>query len=263
MDIKRIEEIYRYSFHKYEDLYEYFYNYCEFQISSTKLSLGFDTIRIRDYKNLNEIQSKVDVQYPPTSSSFSRIGKPNQIWFYVSDDFNAAASEMLPGWYSKINPGDDISIIISTWHVRQEIKVIIIPDLTNQNEICKKIDLQVYNANRKFWSYVCGKFKTTTLESKFIYEFTSAFANSVFDRTIDLGKNVEGFFYPSVQYPTKSNIALLKSTVDDKKIVLKYLDRTKIHKSRLLNIYGTPNYKQTCSFQSGFYDPNTDKIEWN
>ena len=263
MNINRIEEIYRYSFRKYEDLYDYFYNNCEFQITSTKLSLGYDTIRIRDYMDLKEIQSKVNVQYPPTSTSFTRIGKPNQIWFYISDDFNASVSEMLPSWYSKIRPGDDINIIISVWHVRQEIKVLIIPDLNNLNETCKKLDLQAYNLNRNFWTYICNKFRTTTLESKNIYEFTSAFANSVFDRAIIEGKDMEGFFYPSVQYPTKSNIALIKSTVDNEKIVLKYLDKTIIHKSRLLNIYGTPNYKQICDFNHGFYEPEGDEFEWD
>ncbi len=263
MDIHRIEEIYRTSFNKYEDLYNYFFNYCGFQILITRLSLGHDTFRVRDYKDLNEIKDKDDVKYPPTSKSYSRIGKPNQIWFYVSDHFNASLSEMLPVWFSKVRLGDDINIIISTWHVRQEIKVMIIPDLNRNNEVCNAIDLEAYRNELEFWSYISQKLRTSTLESKDIYQFTSAFANSLMDRAKLEKLDVEGIFYPSVQFPSKSNLALLPSTVDSEKIVFKSLAKTIIHKSRLLNISGTPNYQQICEFEQGYYEPYKDVISWN
>ena len=263
MDIHRIEEIYRNSLNKYEDLYDYFLNYCGFQILITRLSLGYDTFRVRDYKYLSEIKNKDDVKYPPTSKSYSRTGKPNQIWFYVSDHFNASVSEMLPSWYSKVNPGDDINIVISEWHVRQEIRVLIIPDLSNINEVCKEIDLEAYHNKLEFWNYILKKMRTTTLESKDIYQFTSAFANSLMDRSKYEEMDIEGIFYPSVQFPSKSNLALLPSTVDNEKIVLKSLNKTIIRKSRLLNIQGTPNYRQICKFEQGYYEPDKDVISWD
>jgi len=263
MNIDRIEEIFRYSYRKYDDLYEHFLNYADFQILSTNLTLGYDTLRIRDYDDLDKIKSRDDVKYPPESKSFSRIGKPNQIWFYVSDNFNASASEMLPGWYSKVKHGDDIKIIISKWHVREMIRVVIIPDFNNQNAVCRLLDLSSYHRDKKFWEYIGSKFRLTTLQNKDIYQFTSAFSNAIMDRAKLDDFVLEGIFYPSVQYPFQSNLALCKETVDEEKILLKSLYKTVIHKSLILNEYGLPNYKQICDFEQGFYDPYKDKIQWN
>jgi len=262
MNTKIIEEIYRYSNNRYNDLYTHFLNHCGFQILSSRLSLGYDTFRIRDYKDLNEIKTKDNVKYPPSSLFFSRIGKPNQIWFYISDDYKASLAEMMPIWYLKINPGDKIKIILSIWHIRHEINVMIIPDLININEVCKKLDLEAYLNDQDFWSYICRKYRTNTFEDNNIYEFTSAFANSLIDRAKIEGKNVDGIFYPSVQYLLKSNIALLPSSVDNEKIILKSLFKTEFNRRRILNIKGTPNYQQISDLEQGFYDPGKDIISW-
>lgn len=262
INVEKIEEIYRYSYQKYADLYEYFLNYADFQILLTNLTLGYDALRIRDYNDLDKIKCRDDVKYPPTSNSFSRIGKPNQIWFYVSDNFNASASEMLPGWFSKVKHGDDIKIIISKWHIREVIKVAIIPDFNNQNIVCKQLDLTPYKKERKLWEYISNKFRLTTLQNEEIYQFTSAFANAIMDRAKLDDFDLEGIFYPSVQYPSQSNLALDKKTVDNEKIVLKSLYKTVIHKSLILNENGLPKYMQICDFEQGFYEPDKDKIEW-
>ena len=206
-------------------------------------------------KTLKEIKCRENVGYKKDSKTFSRIGKLGQIWFYVSEDFNASIAEMLPSWYSKKNSGEIIKIIVSRWHIRHDIKILIIPDLYNINEICKDIDLTVYNENKNFWSYICRKYRTTTMEDENIYEFTSAFANSLIDRSINENKNFEGVFYPSVQYPLKSNLALLPTTVDSEKIVLRDLYQIDYKKSSLLSIYGTPYYYPIDAFRQGFYEP--------
>ncbi|MEZ5083665.1 MAG: hypothetical protein R2750_09465 [Bacteroidales bacterium] len=262
MNLDKIEEIYKYSDNRYSDLFDYFLNYCGYEILSTRLTIGFETMRIRDYKTLSEIKSKEDVKYPPSSTNYTRIGKPNQIWFYISDNLKASLAEMLPIWYSKINPGENINVVLSTWQIRQPIKVMIIPDLNNINIICKNLDLEAYHKNKDFWEYICKKFTSTTLDSKNIYEFTSAFANSLMERANIDGKNVDGIFYPSIQYPSQSNIALIPSTVDLEKIVLMNLFRAVFFKSRILNFKGTPNYDQLSDFKQGFYEPDKDKIEW-
>ncbi len=262
MNIERIEEIFRHSLSKYDDLYEYFLNYADFKILLTNLTLGYDTLRIRDYENLSEIRSKKDVQYPPESNTFSRIGKPNQQWFYVSDNFNASISEMLPSWFSKFTHGNDIKIIISKWHVRENISVAIIPDFSGENVVCKHIDLSRYQKDRKFWEYISSKFRLTTLQNKEIYQITSAFANAIMERAKIDNFVLEGIFYPSVQYPSQSNLALKKETVDNDKILLNSLCKTEIHKSLILNVNGLPSYKQSCDFEEGFYEPHEDKIEW-
>lgn len=262
MTIKEIEELYQFSDRKYDDLYIYFLKYCGFQILSTRLSLGYDTYRIRDYQDLLEINTKENVKYPPSSHFFSRIGKPNQIWFYVSDDYSASLAEMLPNWYTKIIPGEDIKIILSTWHIRHNISVLIIPDLKNINEVCKRLDLSEYYHNQDFWSFICKKFRTTTFEDKNIYEFTAAFANALMDRAKMEVKNIDGIFYPSIQYPLKSNIALLPSCVDDEKIVIRNLFKAEFNKRNILNSNGTPTYKQKSDFELGSYDPEKDMISW-
>jgi hypothetical protein len=262
MNTNRIEEIYRFSENKFNDLYMYFLNHCGFQILSTKLCLGYDTYRIRDYKELKEIKTKDNVKYPPSSSFYSRIGKPNQIWFYTSDDYNVPFAEMMPIWYSKINPGENIKIILSIWHIRHEITVLIIPDLININDVCKRLDLSAYYHDQKFWSFICNKFRTTTLEDKNIYEFTSAFSNVLMDRAKIEGKNVDGIFYPSVQYPLKSNLALYTSCIDNDKVVLKNLLKAEFNKSKILSYNGKPNYIQISDFEPGFYNPEKDTISW-
>lgn len=257
-----INEIYQSSNNKYKDLYEYFLTHCGFSITSTRLNIGFDTYRIRDYQDISEINNKDDVKYPPFSRSFSRIGKPNQIWFYISDDYQASFAEMLPIWYKKVNAGTNIKIVLSIWHIRQEIKVLIIPDLKNINEVCKRLDLSTYLNEKDFWSYICERFGTSTLDDENIYLFTSAFANALMDRAKKEGKEFDGIFYPSVQYPFKSNIALLPSCVDYEKVILRSLLKGEFKKSYILNIHGTPNYEQISDFEQGFYDPDKDVISW-
>lgn len=256
---KVIEEIYKSSERIYEDLYHVFMYNCGFQILLTKLSLGYDTYRIRDFNDIREIRSKDNVKYPPVSKTYSRIGKPDQIWFYVSDDIGACLAEMMPIWYSKNKPGQDINIIVSTWQVRREVTVIIIPDLMNINEVCRQIDLSPYHSDKVFWSYICSKFRSTTLDEKDIYQFTSAFANALVDRASLEGKQVDGIFYPSVQYPIKSNLALRTSCVDDDQLVLRYLCKTVFKK---LMINGIPKYEQITDRNLGCYDPEKDLISW-
>lgn len=263
MDIREIEEIYRYSYNKFDDLHDYFLKYCGFEILITRLSVGYNTFRIRDYKVLDEIKCRDNVKYPPTSNSYSRIGKPKQVWFYLSDCVEASLSEMLPGWYSKIKPGETINIIISKWHIRENIKVMIIPDLEGINNVCKEMDLEAYYKNHKFWAYITKKFKTTTLESKDIYQFTSAFANALLDRAKHEGREIDGIFYPSVQYPIMSNVALLPDAVDNEKVVLSSLRKTTMQKSWIFNSNNLPQYKQISDFEHGYYEPDKDIISWD
>lgn len=263
MDIERIDKIYKHSYQKYDDLYDYFITYCRFQILSTNLFIGFDTFRIRDYNNISDITKKENVQYPKSSTTFSRIGKPGQIWFYISDDLKAAFAEMMPAWFSNILPGQTIKIAVSTWKICLPIEVLIIPDLANINDVCKAIDLSAYKNNIDFWSYICRKFRTTTLEDKHIYKFTSAFANALIDSSKMEEMNVDGIFYPSVQYPLKSNIALLPSVVIDEKIVLKKIFKIDYRKSIEVDTKGKPNYQPLSDFQEGNYNPAKDIISWD
>jgi len=262
MTVNILNDIYLSSANKYEDLYNYFYNHCGFTITSTRLTIGYDTYRIRDYQDISQIKNKDNLKYPPSSPSFSRIGKPNQIWFYISNDYNASLAEMLPIWHKKINPGSNIKIILSVWHIRKEIKVLIIPDLKKINEVCKRIDLSTYFNEHNFWSFICEKFGASTMDDQNIYQFTSAFANALMDRAKIEGLEFDGIFYPSVQYRFKSNIALMPSCVEDEKVVLKTLFKSEFKKSFILNTKGTSNYEQISDFEQGFYEPDKDVVTW-
>jgi len=262
MGIKKIIEIYQNSYQKYDDLYDYFLNYCGFQILATRLSIGYITFRVRDYNNLDEIVKRENVQYPKSSPYFSRIGKPNQIWFYISDGWKASLTEMLPSWYKKIKPGENIKVIISTWQIRQDINVLIIPDLDKINNVSNALNLDSHY-NSDFWKLICRKFQSTTLEDKNIYEFTSAFANALITRAQYEGKPVDGIFYPSVQYKQESNVALIPSVVDNEKIILKDLLRTECHKSRILTVQGLPSYETVLEPVRGYFEPHKDEITWD
>lgn len=257
---KLIDDVYRSSNNRYKDLYTIFLNNCGFQLLTTSLTLGFDVYRARNCQNINEIKQKDHVKYPPFSPKFSRLGKPNQIWFYLSDHWNACYAEMMPIWYSTVLPGETFKIVISTWQIRQPIRVLIIPDLSNVNEICKQIDLSAYKHDKDFWLYICRMFSTTTLEDSNIYEFTAAFANALMDRAIIEGLELEGIIYPSAQYPEKSNIALKTTSVDMGKIVLRNLRRINFSKS--IDKSGLPQYIQGSDQQFGNYDPENDTISW-
>lgn len=250
MDTEVIDEIYKTSTNKYNDLYNFFFNSCKFEVLSTRLQLGFEIFRVRDYKKMSEIKTTKDVQHPPKAPTvFSRIGKPNDNWFYISDDYNTAITEMFPSWHSKLSNGQIIKIIISKWQIKKSINVIIIPDFDNINKVSKMLNLSSHYDDKEFWLYICKKFKTTTLEDKYIYEFTSAFANSLIDRANLNGKKIKGIFYPSVQYPLNSNIALLPSIVDSKKIILKDIYRTVIWKSWFKNKTKKPFYFRICKIK--------------
>jgi hypothetical protein len=262
MDLNRIKEIYKDSYYKYDDLYKYFFNYCGFQIKSSTLSKGFLTWRIRDYQNLSEIRSREDVQYPPKSTTLSRIGKPNQIWFYISDGWEAAHLEMLPTWYKKVKPGNNINIVLTRWQIREQIKVLIIPDLNNINVVCKNLNLDSYFLDKQFWELITNKFGTTTLEDKNIYEFTAAFSNALITRAQIENKEFDGIFYPSVQYKSQSNLALLPEVVDEERIVLYDIFRAEIVKSSILTVQGLPQYRTTKEMIQGYYEPNKNIISW-
>lgn len=262
MDTKEIEEIYRYSYNKYDDLYNYFLYKCDFNILFTRLSIGFNTYRIRDFANFEEIKKKENVQYPKESKSYSRIGKPGQVWFYISDDINATYAEMLPIWLKNKGYGETFYTVVSIWQVREPIRVLIIPDFTNANENCKVANLEPYKEHINFWKHVVCRFSENSVDNESVYEFTSAFANSLITRSNIEGQNIKGIFYPSVQMLEKSNLALLPSVVDTDEIVLIKLAKIEYQKNRILNIRGKPKYRPVGEYTYGYYDSDMDAFKW-
>lgn len=262
MQINEIEEIYRYSYNKYDDLYNYFLYKCGFNILSTRLKIGFQPYRIRDFINLEEIQKKENVQYPKETKSYSRVGKPGQVWFYISDDLDVTYTEMMPIWFDKMKYGQIFYTAVSIWQIREPISVLVIPDLTNVNRMCKNMNLEPYKEHLKFWEYITYKFREHSINNEDVYEFTSAFANAIITRSSIEGQNIKGLFYPSVQLPESSNLALMPSVVDKEEIALIKVAIIKVKKNHILNKYGNPEYTSIGEHTYGYYDSHKDAFKW-
>lgn len=257
--VTKIDEIYKTSNNKYEDLFDFFTKNCFFEIYTSRLTLNTNTFRVRDFDNISEIKTKGDVKYPPKAPcQFSRIGKPFDTWFYVSDDMNTAIVEMFPNWSRKYENEGLINIVISTWKIMAHIDTVIIPDFMNLNHVSKSLELVEKYTDKLFWSYICEKFRTTTLDDVNIYEFTSSFANSIFFKAKQENKNIDAIFYPSVQYQTYSNVALKKSVVDDEKVELNKVIISSLYKT--INEDGKVFYQLSQKTEKGIYDKLNDII---
>lgn len=266
MKINEIEDIYINSKNKFGDLYNYFYkNAAYLNVLTAPITKNTILFRTRDVDSLNKIKSLKDVQYPPCSPDYSRLGKPNQIWFYTSDHYQACLSEMLRFWYDKYKLGETIIVIVTSWIIKADLNIIFIPDLNNDNEVLKYYGFNKYFRNDDLWKYICHKFKTQTFEDEHIYQFTSAFSNSLID-VAELENNyIDGIFYPCVQYPKKSNIALRSSLVDNKSVILSEVKKIETIKKSELNDNNLPSYDINFDRNTeinGKYNPELNEIIW-
>ncbi len=266
MKIDEIEHIYTTSKNIFEDLYSYFYkNAAYLNVLTAPITKDTILFRTRDVDSIEDIKGIEDVQYPHSSPDHSRIGKPNQIWFYTSDHYEACLSEMLQFWYDKYKLGEKIIVIITTWKIIVDLNIIFIPDFNNDNEVLKHYGLNSYYKNDILWGYICNKFKTQNFEDKNIYQFTSAFSNSLIDVAESANNHIDGIFYPCVQYPKKSNIALRSSLVDNKSIILNEIKKIETIKRSELNDNNLPSYDinvDTSTEINGKYNPELNEITW-
>jgi len=116
------------------------------------------------------------------------------------------------------------------------------------------------------WDYICNKFKTQKFEDKNIYQFTSAFSNFLIDAAESEDEHINGIFYPCVQYPIKSNIALLSNLVDNSSVVLNEIKKIETLKRAELNDNSLPSYDinaDTSKEIDGEYDPKQNEITCN
>ncbi len=266
MKVDEIEHIYRTSKNIFEDLYSYFYKNAE-SLNVLTAPITKDTIlfRTRDVDSIDNIKGIEDVQYPPSSPCHSRIGKPNQIWFYTSDHYQACLSEMLQFWYDKYKLGETITVIITSWKIKLNLNIIFIPDFNNDNEVLKHYGINSYFKNDPLWDYICKKFQTQIFDDKNIYQFTSAFSNSLINVAKSVNNHIDGIFYPCVQYPKKSNIALRSSLVDNNSIVLNEIKKIEAIKRSELNENSLPSYDINANPSKeldGDYNPKLNEISW-
>jgi hypothetical protein len=223
--ILSIENTYKSAILTYETMLEFFFNIDGLPIYFVPLRSGSNLIRAR-YKVANEHFDKPEeFSYPPKElvQTFSRMNRPRQSLFYASETEHACLAEMMRFWGEEFNIGDKIKVAMGKWRLTKDIKLIIIPDPDNESELNQIIVRQLSSESLEFWSYISKKFKTTGLEEKNIYEFTSAFSNSIYLNAKRNDNSVNGFIFGSVQSPNTLNLALDKELIDSEILILEQL----------------------------------------
>lgn len=263
-NVNKIEYIYRNSSNIYQELYEYFMSKCKFTVLTTYLSEYFQCFRVREIEDTSEIKTKKDLGYRPTAPDyFSRVAKSGQNLLYLSDGQKTAFAEMMQKWYFDKTNVSSFDIVVAEWSTKaaKQIKVIIIPDFEQKNNVCKEIDLSAYEEDKWFWSYISLKFRTLPMHESDIYKFTAAFSNAILDKSNE--DVIDGIVYPSVQYPEKVNIALQPYVQDKNMISLgKHPFKVTLHNTGELTKERMPKYEIREREIFAEFDSNSDTIKW-
>lgn len=258
-----INTIFQSSADKYNDFLSYF-NSIHIPILETRLAISQTVYRARYSEPNITLDDYSEYIYPPSNNSFSRIGKPGDIWFYGSDNYEACIAEMLPFWYNDFELGSTIKVTFGLWQIRQPTNVLVVPDLELKNEIAKAMNLnERYSVeDKKFWNFISPYFYESTKINPEIYQLTSALISSVILRSELTDSIIDGIAYPSVQHREKTNIALRPRVIDNEQIVFKKAVDTTFHKMNLLNLNGLPSYEGPSNEREGILNRSIEKIEW-
>lgn len=261
--IHNIENSYLKSDMIYEKMFAHFINLSEFSFHIVTMKEGSPLIRARYTDRLTSFSSLSEVSYPKIEyvTKFSRLNRPRQSLFYASETEEACLAEMMPFWIDDLKKGDIISVTLGKWFLRNDLKLIIIPDTKNINELNQRVLNQLQAPEIEFWDYISNKFKTSTKQDKNIYEFTSAFGNALWLNTKNQNIKADGFIYSSVQSPMNINIALSTLNVDSGDLIP--VEFVEIHfQRRDLTDFGLPSYKEIGERKRGLVNLNKALIDW-
>jgi len=261
--INNIETAYHKSDMIYEMMFAHFMNLSGFGFQTITLKQGSPVIRARYTDRLTSFSSLNEVSYPKNEyvTKFSRLNRPNQSLFYASESEKACLTEMLPFWIGDFKKGDIISVTLGKWIVRNDLKLIIIPDTKNINELNQKVLSQMEAPEIEFWDYISAKFKTSTKQDKKIYEFTSAFGNALWLNTKTQNIKADGFIYSSVQSPENLNISLCTLNIDSGDLIPVEFVETHFQCGDLTDSK-LPTYKEIGDRKRGLIDLNKALIDW-
>lgn len=202
-----------------------------------------------------------DFSYPPPTDSYSRIGKPGDVWFYASEHFDACLAELLPTW--KGEEGEYLRVTFGIWELKEVLNVLIIPDLENENQYTKeaKLNDQLSASDKEFWRLVCPYFFQSQEENPEIYLLTSALVTALMEQAEKGKLSIDGIMYPCVENKEKTNIALLPHTIDENKIAFKRAE------DMLFNQSGEaqgdfPGFEGPKQKREGWLVPESCKIKW-
>ncbi|REG77503.1 RES family NAD+ phosphorylase [Algoriphagus antarcticus] len=247
----------------YDKFLEYFLE-LKTPIWDSTLAVGRSIFRARYSEPLEEFSLYSDFLYPPSSSNYSRIGKPGDTWFYASCNYEACLAEMLPYWFDKFKLGSKIRVTFGVWQIRKPIKVFVIPDFEFKNDLAIEMRDRLFYTQEdlEFWKIISPYFFETTLASPKIYQLTSAFIESIFLTNKVEDNLIDGIVYPSIQHREKTNLAIFPNAIDDGRLIFQYSIDSIFHKSLQINEKGLPTYHGPFKSRRGIHELTTNKIVW-
>ncbi len=247
----------------YEKMFAHFVNLTGFGFQIITVKQGSPIYRARYTNTVEPFRHLSEMSYPQKShvKFFSRLNRPCQNMFYASESESACLTEMLPFWFTEFDTNDKITVTLGKWIVREDIRLLIIPDTKNKNEKNKKILSQLHPSEIEFWDYISNKFKTSTKDDENIYEFTAAFGNALWLNADMQDARVNGFIYSSVQSKENLNLALSVETIDNDFLVPSEFLKLNILRTGY-NKVGLPTYKEIDERTRGLIDLNIGQIDW-
>jgi len=125
---------------------------------------GTHLVRVRYSDKMESLIDLTEISYPKKCfvKGFSRLNRPYQNLFYASETIKACCAEMVALWFDEFKTGDTIKVTFGEWILKDDLKLLIIPDTNNESEFNKKVIEKMRSAEMPFWDYISEKFKTTT-----------------------------------------------------------------------------------------------------
>ncbi len=162
--IDEIEKIYKLSNLKYERMLSYFVNLSRLSYQTVPMKQGTHLVRVRYSDKMESLIDLTEISYPKKCfvKGFSRLNRPYQNLFYASETIKACCAEMVALWFDEFKTGDTIKVTFGEWILKDDLKLLIIPDTNNESEFNKKVIEKMRSAEMPFWDYISEKFKTTT-----------------------------------------------------------------------------------------------------
>jgi len=156
-------------------------------------------------------------------STFGRIHRPNQAYFYACDDYENCSKELDKEIQFKKENKKEFVVITSQWTLKRDLTVCVIPDWNNPRMLpfIQKVESfkDISQENRNVLKYINELFLKED-DSSNIHKVTSAFCNAILFNAINQRINFDGFLYTCVKDGTGYNLALFPHVVNDGDIIL-------------------------------------------
>lgn len=265
LESDRLSQILSLSENVFSDCLDYF-NTIRIPIIEAKLKKDSSVYRARVTSKNALLNNLSEYSMPPVSKSYSRVGSPNEEWFYCSETFETSIIETLPRENEDHGQPNIHYVHIGEWVVKDALNVLVIPDFDLKNEILQAINLDLYfdNNDKVVWGKINPHFIAPTTEDLKTYQLTAAFVHSMLLRDQSKqGSKIEGIVYPSVQYNLKSNIAIKGDSLSNGSLLLKSA-MSMVFKNEALTLgKKKPHYSGPIEEPVyGVYDSIKDKINW-